>query len=192
MELCKKIYIKLKICFYKLLSEQWPKGKFWVHSPCLFAGNGQILLGKSCALGFFPSAGFYSGYAHIEARGKGAIVEIGEGTCISNHATIVAVRKIHIGRNCRIGGEFVCFDSDFHGLRSSQRDEVSCAANGEVYIGDDVFIGQGVMVLKGVSLGRGCVVGAGAVVTHSFEPDSIIAGNRAKLIGTVCQQGVIK
>lgn len=51
-----------------------------------------------------------------------------------------------------------------------------------VTIGDNCWIGARVIILPGVTLGDGCVVGAGSVVTKSFEANSIIAGNPAKLI----------
>jgi acetyltransferase-like isoleucine patch superfamily enzyme len=40
-------------------------------------------------------------------------------------------------------------------------------------------------VLGGVHLGEGCVVGANAVVLQDVGPDQIVAGNPARLIGTV-------
>ena len=51
-----------------------------------------------------------------------------------------------------------------------------------VIIGNDCWIGQRVIILPGVHLGDGCVVGAGSVVTKSFDNNSVIAGNPARLI----------
>ncbi|MFO1531778.1 MAG: DapH/DapD/GlmU-related protein, partial [Kiritimatiellia bacterium] len=61
-----------------------------------------------------------------------------------------------------------------------------CDASGgrtaPVLIGDDVFIGAHAIILKGVRLGNRVVVGAGAVVTRSFDDDSVIGGNPARLL----------
>jgi acetyltransferase-like isoleucine patch superfamily enzyme len=48
-----------------------------------------------------------------------------------------------------------------------------------------VFIGAKALILKGVTLRRGAVVGAGAVVTRDVGEYHIIAGNPAKVIGSV-------
>ena len=56
---------------------------------------------------------------------------------------------------------------------------------GRINIGDNCFIGMGSIVLPGVTIADNCIVGAGSVVTKSFDvPNSVIAGNPARIIGT--------
>ena len=51
-----------------------------------------------------------------------------------------------------------------------------------VHIGRRAWIGAGAAILPGVTVGENAVVGAGSVVTHDVEPNTIVAGNPAKLI----------
>lgn len=51
-----------------------------------------------------------------------------------------------------------------------------------VHIGKRAWIGAGATILPGVTIGDNAVVGAGAVVTKDVEPDTIVAGNPARLI----------
>lgn len=99
--------------------------------------------------------------------------------------SICASNSITIGNRCVIGADVIIADTDFHALdpikRSSLEDSKN-ALTSPVVIGDDVFIGGRSIILKGVTLGDSVIVGAGSVVTKSFEPNSIIAGNPAKLI----------
>lgn len=44
------------------------------------------------------------------------------------------------------------------------------------------WIGAGATVLPGVTVGENAVVGAGSVVTHDVAPNTIVAGNPARLI----------
>lgn len=53
-----------------------------------------------------------------------------------------------------------------------------------VEIGNDVFIGGNAFILPGVTLPDGCVVSAGSVVgVRVYKPNSILAGNPARVIG---------
>ena len=56
-----------------------------------------------------------------------------------------------------------------------------------ISIGKNCFIGCNALILKGTVLGDNCVVGAGAVVSGKFEPNSVIAGNPAKVIRVLAQ-----
>ena len=51
-----------------------------------------------------------------------------------------------------------------------------------VVIEDNCDIGVGTILLPGVTIGTGSMIGAGSVVTHDVEPNSVVAGNPARLI----------
>ncbi len=54
-----------------------------------------------------------------------------------------------------------------------------------VVIGDDVWIGAGSIIMNGVTIGKGAVVGCGSVVTCDVAPNTVVAGNPAKVIRTI-------
>lgn len=56
-------------------------------------------------------------------------------------------------------------------------------------IGRNCFIGGRSMILPGVTVGDNCVVGAGSVVTRDVPPNSIVAGNPAKVIRSNIEVG---
>ena len=53
---------------------------------------------------------------------------------------------------------------------------------GKVKIGDRCFIGIGAIILPGVTIGDRSLIAAGAVVTKDVPPNSVVAGNPAKII----------
>jgi acetyltransferase-like isoleucine patch superfamily enzyme len=117
---------------------------------------------------------------------KNAVLEIGEDSGLSS-VTIVAHRRITIGRRVLIGGDTAIYDSDFHALRAADRiagteDGVGSAP---VVIGDGAFVGTGVTILKGVEIGAGAVIGAASVVTKAVPAGEIWAGNPARGVGRV-------
>ena len=58
-----------------------------------------------------------------------------------------------------------------------------------IKIGKNCWIGANAVILPGVELGDHVVVGAGAVVTKSFPGGVVIAGNPAKIIKHLSQDG---
>lgn len=117
---------------------------------------------------------------------KNAVLEIGEDSGLSS-VTIVAHRRIAIGRRVLIGGDTAIYDSDFHPLRAADRlvGPDHGVVSEPVAIGDGAFIGAGATILKGVEIGAGAVVGAASVVTKCVPAGEIWAGNPARAIGRV-------
>ena len=54
-----------------------------------------------------------------------------------------------------------------------------------INIGNNVWIGSDSTILSGITIGDGAIVGAGSVVTKNVEPNTIVAGNPAKMIRKV-------
>lgn len=147
-------YFRLKIFVYKniLLTNQI-QGEPKISQPTLFLGQGKISIANSVFLGIEPSPFLYSTYTHIEARNPSSSIKIKENTYTNNNATIISEgASITIGKNCLIGANFTCFDSDFHQLEPTLR--LSAGTPKNVFIDDNVFIGSNVMILKGVSIGK--------------------------------------
>lgn len=63
-----------------------------------------------------------------------------------------------------------------------ERQVITCKP---VHIGKNAWIGAGATLLPGVTVGDNAVVGAGSVVTKDVAPDTIVAGNPAKLIKSI-------
>lgn len=119
-----------------------------------------------------------------------ARLQIGAGVRMSG-TTICAAKQVTIGDRCVIGTDVIISDTDFHALdpaiRSSASD-ANCAACSPVTIEPDVFIGGRSIILKGVQIGQRAVIGAGSVVTFAVPPGVIVAGNPARVIGSVADK----
>lgn len=53
-----------------------------------------------------------------------------------------------------------------------------------IVIGNNVFVGMNSLILLGVKIGDNVIVGAGSVLTKSVPPNSVVAGNPARIITT--------
>jgi acetyltransferase-like isoleucine patch superfamily enzyme len=146
--------------------------------------SAQITIGDRCTINSNFLSNLLGLYQRtiIVARGEGQI-RIGNHVGISG-STIYARQQIEIGDDTVIGANCKIMDNDFHPLdaedrRNDRYDLLTCKP---VIIGNDVFVGCNCIILKGTSLGDRCVVGAGSVVHGTFPPDSVIAGNPARVI----------
>ncbi len=166
-----------------------------VGERCLFVGQPVVRLASGAMISLGNEVRLFSrgdigiGLAHptiLATLESGASITIGEKAGISG-ASIVARTDITIGRNVLIGAGAGIWDTDFHPLDPVARraDETAGARAAPIVIEDDVFIGTRAIILKGVRIGCGAVVGAGAVVTKNVGALEIVAGNPAKVVGTL-------
>lgn len=122
--------------------------------------------------------------------------DMGEGSRVNTPLTVVRAHNVKIGRRVIImngclmmsaGGITIDDDaqiaanvqliSNNHDL--TDRMVITCKP---VHICRRAWIGAGAMVLPGVTVGENSVVEAGSVVTHDVEPNTIVAGNPARII----------
>ena len=116
----------------------------------------------------------YAGsYVRVVKRGS---LEV-NGGFINEGVEITCANKIIIGHDVAIARDVVIRDYDAHELNYPDF-EISKP----IIIGDNVWIGNRAVILKGVTIGNGAVVGAGSIVTKNVPPNTVVAGNPARII----------
>jgi len=115
-----------------------------------------------------------------------ARLSIGNDVRVGSGNTICVAREVRIGNHCRTGQGVKIYDTDLHAQDPAIRRENYGAAQVErsapIMIDDDAWIGDNAVILKGVTLHQGAIVGAGAVVTDDVPPNTIVAGNPARIV----------
>jgi acetyltransferase-like isoleucine patch superfamily enzyme len=176
-----KLYMKLNGVKYKkgLCMRGWP---FIFRFP-----GSSVSIGENVRINseFFSNLlGLYQ-RTIIIARSGGQIT-IGDNVGISG-STIYARGHITIGDHTVIGANCKILDNDFHSLDPEERDNdiFDNLVTKDVVLGKSVFVGCNCILLKGTEIGDRSVIGAGSVLSGKFPPDSVIAGNPARVIRTI-------
>ena len=110
---------------------------------------------------------------------ENAILSIGNSWANSN-CQIRCGNKIEIGDMCTFGRNVSILDSDFHCIYDDKKNIINPAK--PVIIGNNVWIGHNAIILKGVTIGSNSIIAAGSIVTKDVPPNTIVAGNPAKVI----------
>lgn len=114
----------------------------------------------------------------LRLRGLGG-VEIGDGCIINERCTFDGRGTLVLGSLVNVSPEAMLLTAG-HDADSPR----FAGTVGAIVIGDRAWIATRAIVLPGVTIGAGAVVGAGSVVTRDVPPDTIVAGNPARPIGT--------
>lgn len=108
----------------------------------------------------------------------GKNIRIGKNVFINFGCTFMDRGGITIGDNAFIAPN-VSLITENHGLPADKRRTL---VSRPITIGNNVWIGTSAIVLQGVTIGDNAVVGAGSVVTHDVPPNTVVAGNPARII----------
>lgn len=114
---------------------------------------------------------------------------IGNNVCFNTDVHIGAINKVWIGDNVLIASRVYISDHS-HGEITSEALKLppgqrALFSKGPVVIENNVWIGEGVSILPAVVIGENSIIGANSVVTKSVPPNSIAAGNPARVIKTI-------
>lgn len=109
-----------------------------------------------------------------------SLLEIGDEAALETPCTVSLCAPVRIGHRVSLGMDVMIL-SGTHDIGDSRR---RCGGYNfqPVEIGDGTWVGSRVLILPGVTIGAGCVVAAGAVVTRRMPPNSVVAGNPARVI----------
>lgn len=133
--------------------------------------------------------------------------EIGDNTKIG--AFVEIQKNALIGKNCKISSHtFICEgviveDNVFIGHNVTFINDLyprATAGDGTLQTEEDwacgttmikkgASIGSSATLLCGITIGENAIVGAGSVVTKSVPPNSVVAGNPARLIRKMGKEG---
>lgn len=132
-----------------------------------------VTIGPDCVIGRLS----------LNAFGAGARIDIEREVGFAGAVSLSTHEggQIKIGAHCLIAGDTVFSASDFHEVFDVATGDRINLARG-IRVDEHVWIGARAMVLKGANIGCDSVVGAGSIVTGSFEPNSLIVGNPARVV----------
>ena len=136
--------------------------------------------------------------AKIFAFNLGKII-IGKYSYIGKDTQIDSCVEVQIGNYCMISNNVLIQDHNSHPIKKIERRKqliklqdkptnVYESDTKKIIIGNDVWIGTDATILKGVTIGDGSIVAARAVVTKNIPPNSIVAGNPAKIVKKINQR----
>jgi acetyltransferase-like isoleucine patch superfamily enzyme len=125
---------------------------------------------------------------------------IGDGTKIGPFVEIQ--KNAAVGRNCKIQSHtFICegvtieddvfvghgvmFINDLYPRATAEGGSLQTEADWQVVptvVKTRASLGSNATILCGITIGEGAVVGAGSVVTRDVAPNTIVAGNPARVL----------
>jgi acetyltransferase-like isoleucine patch superfamily enzyme len=134
-------------------------------------------------------------YGYLGSQNHGKII-FGDHSKIGGGSMVTAVKSITIGEYTAVGDSVVITDNNEHSINPDDRFIMRTKDDDHPYrywrysdskpvvIGRNVWIGTKARICKGVTIGDNSIVAAHAVVTKDVPPNTIAAGNPARIVKT--------
>jgi len=113
---------------------------------------------------------------------SGVHIRVGRNVFVNQNCTFYDLGGIDIGDEVMIGPNVSLITSG-HPLEPSRRRDGVVAR--PIVIERNVWIAAGATIIGGVTVGENAVVAAGSVVTRDVPPDTLVAGNPARVIRSI-------
>lgn len=114
-----------------------------------------------------------------------ASISIGNN-CYINGLEVACKQRVVIEDRCIIA-ECLIMDTDFHSIAPERFGPGVDVKTAAVHIGRNAWLANKTIILRGVSIGENSVIGAGSVVTRDVPPNSVAAGNPARVIRPIME-----
>lgn len=134
------------------------------------------LVGRAMDAGFCLIPPFYTE--------SGVHIRVGRDVFVNQNCTFYDLGGIDIGDAVMIGPNVSLITSG-HPIEPSRRRDGVVAK--PIVIERNVWIAAGATVIGGVTIGENSVVAAGAVVTRDVPPDTLVAGNPARVVRSIAE-----
>lgn len=105
---------------------------------------------------------------------------IGRNSGIRGVSFVAKDANITVGRNCMFSYDVIVRNNDSHKVLDQDGNVTNMAQ--DIVIGDHVWLCERSTILKGVTIGNDSVIAYGAIVTKDCPPNSIMAGNPARVV----------
>lgn len=166
------IYYRIK---FKLLRKKVTIGRnFRVRERLKIKGPGRVIIGNGILI---------DGRGHPVTpftHSKNALIRIGDNSFV-NGTRFGCQDEIDIGPHAILGDARI-LDTDFHSIEINRWSKDAVVLHAPIKIGRNVWIAAGAVILKGVEIGENSVIGFASVVTDDVPPNSVAAGNPARVI----------
>lgn len=141
--------------------------------------GGRVVIGNNCS---------FMKDTHIEAEYCGNIT-IGNYVSCGERLFVLSGRlsKVSVGWDCMLSHDISILGTNSHSILDyDKKQNHALKTERPINIENHVWLGKGVSILYGTEIGEGSVVGTQSLLKGVYPPQSIIAGNIAKVTRKNC------
>lgn len=151
----------------------------WAPPGTVSVGSGSILISSSLRCSSFA----LSHRIRLRVITSSGAIRIGENVSMNGASITSRSKPIVLENDVMLGPNVAIADADFHEVwPPAARVKPGMQFDDGVVIKQRAWIGAKAVILKGVTVGENAVVAAGSIVTKDVPPNSMVAGNPARVI----------